>query len=305
MKKIIVLSIFLVSLGTCSTIMEKYMTATDNEMSLYLDKEMQSEARACLNGSTLSCINLGIGSFADSAWRARELLTYFTPSGVVQKNIKKQFKRKIKKILKKSKRTTKEQIIYRVTTSGRENLNKTGIYKITFKQKIGYLNKKGLRKIGKYYIGKAEEQTVLSRLKNRSKKWVESIKSIKVKYFPKNEVDKAERAIIGGATRFEDMYYKKRTSSYRNDLHNRTKHSRGKYFFEKEKNINGYKVIISIRNSKHGYIRINHGRINLIRNGRFRSLKTIFSLLPRSLKDNRIIRKDIISAKIQWRNNKR
>lgn len=302
MKKIILISLLFITMINADTLEKYYRNGTDNEMSAYLEKEMQSEAMACSKGSTLSCINLGIGSFADSAWRARELLTFFTPSGMVKKNAKKQLKRVVKKIYKKSKRITKNQIINRVVISGKENLDKTGIYKIVFKKRIGALNKRGIRKVGKYYIGKAERRTVRQRLNDRSKKWLSSIKSITVKYFPKSEVDKAERAIIGGATRFEDIYYKKRTSNYRNEPHNRMKHPKGKYFFEKEKRINGYKVITSVRNSNYGYIRVNNKKINLIRNGQFRSLARILSLLPKNLRNNREIRKDIVSARIQWRN---
>ena len=302
MKTVILLSVLLISIGNANTIEKYYMKGTDNEMSAYLEKEMQSEAMACSKGSTLSCINLGIGSFADSACRARELLTFFTPSGIVKKNAKKQLKRTIKKTYKKSLKITKDQIINRVVISGKENLDKTGIYKIVFKKRIGVLDKRDIYKVGKYYIGKAEKQTVRQRLKNRSKRWLSSIKYITIKYFPKDEVDKAERAIIGGATRFEDIYYKKRTSSYRNSPHNRIKHPKGKYFFEEEKRINGYRVLTSIRNSNHGYIRINNRKINLIRNGRFRSLSKILSLLPKNLRNNKEIRQEIISARIQWRN---
>lgn len=301
MKKIILLSMLIISIGNSNTI-EYYFEATNNEMSTALEKKMYSEAIACSEGSTVSCIALGMGSFADSAWRVREFLKFFTPSGVVKKRVKGQFKRVAKKIYNKSKKITASQIINRVVISGKEHLNKTGIYKIVFKKRIGYLNKKGLRKVGKFYIGKAERQTVKQRLKNRNKKWLSSIKSITIRYFPKNEVDEAEKTVIRGATRIEDMYYKKIRSSYRNDPHNRIKHPKGKYFFEREKNINGYKVITSIRNSSYGYIRINYGKINLIRNGRFRSSAKILSLVPKGLRNNSQLRNEINNAREQWKN---
>jgi hypothetical protein len=230
MKKIILTVSLIMSLGHTSSLLDKYLKITDNKMSKYLEKEMYSEAVACENGVKISCIRLGIGAFSDSAWRAKELLSYFTYSGIVKKNVKKKLKNKILKIKKSQKRLTKSQIINNLTKkSDRKNLNKTGIYKITFKD-------------GSVYIGKAVKQTIEQRLKNRNKNWLLSIKSIEAKYFPKSQVDRVERSIIGGATRFERIRYnpysndynRRQSIYYRNDKFNRIKHpkTKSKYFWE-------------------------------------------------------------------------
>lgn len=104
MKKIILSTILFMSIGNSNTITKYYYQATDNEMSTYLEKKMYTEAQACVRGYTRSCITLGVGSLADSAWRARELLLYLTPSGVTKKNLKKKLKNKIKKTISSSTR---------------------------------------------------------------------------------------------------------------------------------------------------------------------------------------------------------
>jgi hypothetical protein len=307
MKKIILLSIIFISISNAnSQILEKYMYITENEMSSSLDREMESVAKECVNGNNLSCINLGLGSFANSAWRAKDFLEYFTPSHVVKKKFKKEFLKKAKKTYRKSKRITKSQIIRRVTNSSDvKNLNKIGIYKIIFKNRIGRLNKRGLTKISEAYIGKAVRQTVEQRLKNRSLKWIQSIKSIKVKHFPKEEIDKIERSIIGGATRFENARISKERTNYRNDKFHRGKHPNGKYFFEKDKKINGHQVRIIFKNSKQVYIKVDGTKVNMIRNGHFRQMARILSLLPKNLRHSQVMKKEIISAKIKWRNQTR
>lgn len=306
MKKIFLFSLLFLSIGNTGTIQDFYNEASNNKISSYLERKMETEARACSNGHKVSCVALGVGSITTSLVRLDSLLIDFATRGKTrkQKIAQKRIKNIVKKLNKKrakSKRVTKSQIIRKAVISGKENLNKTGVYKIIFKQRV-YVDKKGLRQVGKYYIGKAEKQTVEGRLKNRTKEWLQSIKSIQVKYFPRNEVDKAERTIIGGATRFEDIYYKKKTSSYRNEPHNRTKHPKGKYFFEKQKNIQGYKILISVRNSKHAYIKINNKKINLIRNEKFRSFAKILSFVPKGIKNNHQLRKELVSARIAWKN---
>lgn len=118
MFKIISIFFLLTSTVTvsASTLWEFYEKTTNNEISQALEKEMHSEAIRCTNGDNIACLTLGVGSFADSAWRVRELLTYFTPNGAVKKNLRKNLKSKIKNI-------TPKKNISRSRKWGKGNIN--------------------------------------------------------------------------------------------------------------------------------------------------------------------------------------
>jgi len=72
-----------------------------------------------------------------------------------------------------------------------------------------------------------------------------------------------------------------------------------------ERNINGHQVMIYIAKNNKAYIKVDGRRTEMTRNGGFRSSAKILSLLPRDVRNSRLVRKKIVSAKIQWRNLKR
>ena len=297
MKKIILLTMLIISIGNSGTLQDFYESESDNRLSSYLEKEMEDEAMRCSQGSDKDCIALGIGSLATSLARLDTVLigflnkrrTYAQKKIVrVLRTVKK--KRSNKK--KKSKSKTKAQIIWDATISGKNNLKKTGIYKIIFKD-------------GSSYIGIGAKQTIGQRLRNRSKKWLLTIKSIRAKYYPatnKEEIDtlkKLEKTMIGGITRFERVYYNSKRSNYANDVFNRIKHPKGKY----NNNVtNRHNFSIDIKNSREVYFKTANQTINMIKNGKFRSMARILSLLPKNLRNSKSVRNKIVSAKIQWKN---
>ena len=75
-----------------------------------------------------------------------------------------------------------------------------------------------------------------------------------------------------------------------------------------QRNINGHKVLIYImspRANSKAFIQVDNHKISMVRNGGFRSTAKILSLLPKNLRNSRLIRKKITSAKIRWRNQTR
>ena len=296
MKKIILLTMLIISIGNSGTIQEFYNLKSDNSLSSYLEKQMEDEAMRCSKGSDIDCITLGVGSLSTSLVRLDKILVDFLRKrGTSAKKIvsvlravkKKRYNKK-----KKSKSRTKAQIILDATISGKNNLKKTGIYKIIFKD-------------GSSYIGIGAKQTIGQRLRNRSKKWLLTIKSIRAKYYPatnKEEIDtlkKLEKTMIGGITRFERVYYNSKRSNYANDVFNRIKHPKGKY----NNNVtNRHNFSIDIKNSREVYFKTDNQTINMIRNGKFRSMARILSLLPKNLRNSKSVRNKIVSAKIQWKN---
>jgi hypothetical protein len=72
-----------------------------------------------------------------------------------------------------------------------------------------------------------------------------------------------------------------------------------------ERNINGHQVMIYVAGNNKAYIKTDGRRLEMTRNGGFRSMAKILSLLPKDIRNSRLVRKKITSAKIQWRNNNR
>lgn len=70
-------------------------------------------------------------------------------------------------------------------------------------------------------------------------------------------------------------------------------------------NINGHQVIIYVTKNNKAYIQTDGKRVNMVKNENFRSTAKILSLLPSNIRNNSLLRKNIISAKIQWRNQMR
>jgi hypothetical protein len=125
MKKIILTVSLIMSLGHTSSLLDRYIKITDNEMSKYLEKEMYSEAIACENGVKISCIRLGIGAFSDSAWRAKELLSYFTYKGIIKKNVKTKFKKTAIYLLNKIKQHSSNSNVKNNCNSYRRSYKRT------------------------------------------------------------------------------------------------------------------------------------------------------------------------------------
>jgi len=77
MKKIILLTMLIISIGNSGTIQEFYNLKSDNSLSSYLEKQMEDEAMRCSQGSDKDCIALGIGSLATSLARLDTVLIGF------------------------------------------------------------------------------------------------------------------------------------------------------------------------------------------------------------------------------------
>lgn len=84
-----------------STIQTYYLNSTDNLMSSFLEKRIYNEALRCSNGSKKACVLLGLGSLTDSAWRAANLLLFFSPTGLAKKGLKNQVKLEIRENISK------------------------------------------------------------------------------------------------------------------------------------------------------------------------------------------------------------
>ena len=113
---------------------------------------------------------------------------------------------------------------------------------------------------------------------------------------------KAVRAFGGGPWR-KSMHINSNNERSHNSSNNRVKNKTTVIL--SERNINGHQVMIYVAKNNKAYIRVDGRRTEMTRNGRFRSNARILSLLPRDIRNNRLVRRKITSAKIQWRNNKR
>jgi hypothetical protein len=200
MKKIILLSILLITLGN-SSIIDDYMTFTDNRQARNLEYQLNDIAMECSKGKKESCVMLGIGSIGTSAWHLRDFL-------------------------------------------------------------------QTIRGLG-----------------------------------GKSKYKKVKRIV----TKLDRIYSKKRNSSHSSRGNNRSNQKNYTLILPK-RNINGHQVIIYVmtpKNNNYAYIQVDGHRISMVQNGRFLSVNSILNRLPRNLRNSRLIRKKIISAKVTRRNQMR
>jgi len=93
---------------------------------------------------------------------------------------------------------------------------------------------------------------------------------------------------------------KNSSSSQRNNRSNQSK----SILILPQTNINGHQVMIYVTKNNKAYIKTDGRRIEMTRNRGFHSMARILSLLPRDIRNSKLVRNKITSAKIQWRNNR-